>query len=492
MVPSDRTYGSGVWYFLRAPPALHETMLRSLRTDGDDLAVRPIVAAALLAVASLSAPAVSGAPSTNGFIVVLRERIGIATPATRGLAQSSLAHRHGIPVEQHFRHTLNGFVTRLTPAQHARLAADPRVDAIEPDHHEQVLDGPEWSTTPSSTTEALAAQAASTGQFVDDSLRRIKADQVLLSGQNGVDSERPDIDIAILDSGIAPLSDLNIAGGYNCTGTNRGAYSDKYGHGTEVAAVAAAKDNNEGIVGLLPGARLWAVKMITNSGWTSSSMAICALDWVAGRRDPANSARPLIEVANMSFTIRSGAKSPVDDGNCGKTSGDLLHRAICRMTERGTIGVAAAGNHGRKVGKNRPAAFRQVLTVSAIADFDGRPGGHAPFDEDCLPEERDKDDTFANFSNYGPAIDITAPGVCMTMPWIRTGGTLHQQSGTSFAAPLVAAAAGFYLTRYPKATPKQVRNALINGATGKWFKSTDPDGYRDRLLNVANLAAPAK
>lgn len=436
-------------------------------------------AAALLALLATGASSVSASEPVAGYIVVLHEGVTPASPSARGHAQAELARRHGVEIGHGFRHALNGFAARLTHRQHTRLASDPAIASIELDWQEQVLEG-----------SGSQVVASAPGRHVDDSLRRIGADVANPSGQNGLDDERPDVDIAVLDSGIAPLPDLNVAGGYNCTGSNRAAYTDVYGHGTEVAAVTAALDNDDGIVGVLPGARLWSVKMITNSGGTTASMVLCAVDWVAGRRDAADASRPLIEVANMSFTIRSGAKTPVDDGNCGRTSGDLLHRAICRMTRGGTIGVAAAGNHGRKVGTNRPAAFGDVISVSALADFDGRSGGRAPFDEACLPEARDEDDTFANFSNYGPAIDIIAPGVCMTMPWIRTGGTLHQQSGTSFASPLVAGTVGLYLTRHPNATERQVRHALDEAATLDWFTRTDPDSRRDRLLNLINLRPP--
>ena len=448
---------------------------------------------ALLAAAFVLPSTVAAATPTAPYIVVLGDPGRVradGSAAARGQAQATLARAHGIDIGQSFRAALNGFTARLTAAQRSRLAADLSVEAIEPDLYEQTLPAASAGSLPGARPLVTAAEAAPQPRFVDDSLGRIAADIATPRYSNGLDDERPDIDIAILDSGIAPLPDLNVAGGYNCTGTNRAAYGDVYGHGTEVAAVAAALDNDDGIVGVLPGARLWAVKTITNSGGLSLSMAICAVDWVAGRRDPADPTKPLIEVANMSFTIRSGARSPADDGACGAISGDPFHRAICRMTAKGTIGVAAAGNHGGNVGSNRPAAFRDVLTVSALADFDGRAGGLAPFDDECLPEERDEDDTFANFSNYGSTIDLIAPGVCMTMPWIRTGGILHQQSGTSFASPLVAGSIGIYLSRYPHATERQVRQALSEAAIGAWFTGTDPDARRDRLLNLAALPPP--
>ena len=449
-------------------------------TDRRRLGALVLVLAALIGFAG----PVAAAPAVD-YIVVLRDSDARRTPAARSHDHARLAGLVGAHVRHSFRHALNGFSTRLTPSQRARLAAHPMVSVVQPDPMERVLDAPAAAAGASGSADATVA-AGGSGQFVDDSLRRIGADVYSPQHQDGVD-EAVDVDIAIIDSGIEPLADLNVAGGYSCTSSKRDAWRDVYGHGTEVAAIAAARDNDQGIVGVAPGARLWAVKMITNRGYTSNSLAICAVDWVAGQRDPDDPARPLIEVANMSFTIRSGSGTPVDDGACGRTSGDLFHRAVCRMTNTGTIAVAAAGNHGRKVGRNRPAAFSEVIAVSALADFDGVPGGLTPFDRQCLPEETDEDDTFANFSNYGRAIDLIAPGVCMTMPWVPNGGELHQQSGTSFASPLVAGSAALFLAANTSASERDVRSALLAASTGDWFSRTDPDDQPDRLLNLATL-----
>jgi subtilisin family serine protease len=108
------------------------------------------------------------------------------------------------------------------------------------------------------------------------------------------------------------------------------------------------------------------------------------------------------------------------------------------MVAAGVVAVVSAGNDGADLAGHVPASYGEVLTVTAMDDNDGRPGGLGGAD-DCEPGTFD--DTAAYFSNYATqALDrvhtLAAPGVCLgtTFP----GGLYAGGSGTSFSAPLVA------------------------------------------------------
>ena len=101
-----------------------------------------------------------------------------------------------------------------------------------------------------------------------------------------------------------------------------------------------------------------------------------------------------------------------DDHNCGITNNDPLHQAICRVVAGGITVVAAAANDSHNAGLNIPASYNEVITVSALADTDGKPGGLGG--NRCYSwGGYDKDDTFADFSNYGGDVDLIAPGKCI-------------------------------------------------------------------------------
>lgn len=141
-----------------------------------------------------------------------------------------------------------------------------------------------------------------------------------------------------------------------------------------MAGTIAARNNGTGVVGVAPGTRLYAVKVLNSSGSGSFSQVICGIDWVT-----ANAAALKIKVVNMSL---GGSGS--NDSNCGNTNSDALHRAICAST--------AAGGTG------------------------GAPG--------CRTGE--VDDRFASFSSFAVArteIDhaIAAPGVCIRSTWLNGG-----------------------------------------------------------------------
>ena len=127
-----------------------------------------------------------------------------------------------------------------------------------------------------------------------------------------------------------------------------------------------------------------------------------------------------------------------------------------------------------------PAAYDEVITVSALADFNGLPGGGA-----AATCRTDVDDTFADFSNYGADVDIIAPGVCINSTW--KGGGYNTISGTSMASPHVAGGAALYKANNPGATPAQVRTALRSAGTTDWSNSDDPDGIKEPLLNVSTF-----
>ncbi|MDQ2964339.1 MAG: S8 family serine peptidase, partial [Chloroflexota bacterium] len=260
---------------------------------------------------------------------------------------------------------------------------------------------------------------------------------------------------------------------------DRNAWTDGHGHGTHVAGTVGAIDNDFGVVGVAPGVRLWSVRILNSEGFGYLSWYICGLDWIAAQRDPVDPSLPLIEAANMSV-----AKWGKDDRGCGIPTDDVLHQAICRLVAAGVTVAVAAGNDSGSAAARVPAAYDEVITVSALADTDGKAGGLGG--DRCLSwGSYDVDDTFADFSNFGWDVDIIAPGKCIssTMP----GGTYAYMSGTSMATPAVTGAIALYKATRPWATPAMVKAALLYLATTNWNQASDPDQYPDRLLDVSKI-----
>lgn len=388
-------------------------------------------------------------------------------------AADRLVRTLGVRPAHRYTSAVEGFAARLTPAQAALVRTDPGVRAVVPD---VPVSGEEVGRPGSEATGVRTTVL--TSQVVPSGVRRVNGDDSPIADIDGRD-ERVDVDVAILDSGIADHPDLAIAGGHDCTSPYPDAWRDRYGHGTHVAGIVGAKDDADGVVGIAPGARLWAIKVLGDNDEGSLSTFLCGLDWVVGQRDPGSPSRPLIEVVNMSL---SSLLSTRDDRACGAPTGDVIHQAICASVADGTAYAVAAGNQGYDASLRLPAAYDEVMTVSALADYDGRPGGSADQSDYCPFYSYDRDDTYADFSNSGVDVDLIAPGKCILSTY--TGKRWAWMSGTSMATPTVAGAAALYISEHPGVRPGQVRMALRHVAGFDWATSTDPDGDPDPLLDV--------
>ncbi len=401
------------------------------------LLAAPLLAGAVTALALVPTGSAGAAPGATGrYIVVLADGVAPEAAATqaRGLG-AAVTHVYG--------HALKGYSATMTAAAAKRLAADPRVASVGPDG-----------------TASISAQAVPTG------IDRVDAELSPTARINGVD-ERVNVDVAVIDTGVdLDHPDLNVytAGAKNCS-TGRSA-DDGNGHGTHVAGTVGALDNAVGAVGVAPGARIWPVRVLNNQGSGAWSDIICGIDYVT-----AHAAE--IEVANMSL-----GGTGTDDGNCGRTNNDTLHQAICRSVAAGVTYAVAAGNETDNAAAHVPAAYDEVITVSALADFNGQPGGGA-----AATCRADVDDTFADFSNYGADVDIIAPGVCINSTW--KGAGYNTISGTSMASPHVAGGAALHLATHAGTSPAAVKSALQAAGTTNWSTATDPDATHEVLLNVA-------
>ncbi len=377
------------------------------------------------------------AESADSYIVVLHDGAD-----ARAVAREHIS-RHGADVTHLYSHALNGYAARIPADRVADVKADSRVRSLSVDREVRAV-----------------AQTLPTG------IDRIDAEQSPTAKIDGTD-ERVDVDVAVIDTGIdIDHPDLNVVGGRNCS-TGR-SYDDGNGHGTHVAGTIGAKDNSTGVVGVAPGARLWAVRVLDNSGRGSWSSVVCGVDWVTANKDT-------IEVANMSL---GGSGSEPSGSGC--STGDALHDAICNSVAAGVTYAVAAGNDSADAKGFVPAAYDEVITVSALADFNGVGGGGAA--PTCRTDE---DDTLANFSNYGSDVDLIAPGVCINSTW--KGGGYNTISGTSMASPHTAGAAALYKANNPSASPATVKGALTNAGTSDWNNIDDKDNTKEPLLNVKDF-----
>lgn len=232
---------------------------------------------------------------------------------------------------------------------------------------------------------------------------------------------------------------------------------DDFGHGTHVTGViAAALNDAKGVSGVAPMVKIDPRRVLgpTGSG-TIPNVAQAIIDATnAGAR-----------IINLSLTI--------------KTSPMTLELAVKYAADHGVLVVAAAGNHAGEI--EYPAAYEQAISVGALNYWD----------------------TPTYYTNFGPEMDIAAPGGESSMPILSTwpkpdsfpsngsggyayrclnawqqyrqdgGGYYCHNYGTSFASPEVAGVAALLLTLKPDLTAAQLRSILLNTALPLPGQSTD-------------------
>jgi subtilisin family serine protease len=202
---------------------------------------------------------------------------------------------------------------------------------------------------------------------------------------------------------------------------------DDHGHGTHVAGTAVGTD-----FGVATQAILHPVRVL-KGGTGDDPEVIAGIDWVT--RHVLDNGWPA--VANMSL---GGTPSPAID------------LAICRSIAAGVVYAVAGGNDGASACGSTPARIVQALTAGATDLLDGRP----------------------EWSNYGPCVDLYAPG--KNVESAGRGGGSAVLSGTSMASPHVVGAAALCLERDPGQSPEDVARWIVEHATPDQVRNLAPGG----------------
>ncbi|WP_456474151.1 S8 family peptidase [Candidatus Pyrohabitans sp.] len=210
--------------------------------------------------------------------------------------------------------------------------------------------------------------------------------------------------------------------GINLVGKKKGRnYNDDNGHGTHVAGIVAASNNNIGVVGVAPDAQLYAVKALDKYGGGYISDIIEAIEWAV--------------LNNMSIISMSLGTSRYSQA---------LEEVCDAAYANGVLLIAAAGNSGDGNAFTDevmyPAKFDSVIAVGAI----------------------NRNDTTLYFSASGPEVELVAPGVEIYSTWPRD--TYAYASGTSMAAPFVTGMAALYWSENKTLSNSELRELLRNTA----------------------------
>jgi thermitase len=254
-----------------------------------------------------------------------------------------------------------------------------------------------------------------------------------------------DLTIAIVDSGI-DLDHPDLSGkivlGYDYINEDWGP-DDDYGHGTHVAGIAAAWTNNgQGVAGVSWGARLMALKVLDDRGSGSYADVASAVTYAADHG---------AKIINLSLG--------------GDYDSQTLHDAVIYAHHAGCVLAAATGNEGGPV-VLYPAKYAEALAVAAT----------------------DSNDQRAWFSNYGPEVDVAAPGVSIYSTYLGSGYTY--MNGTSMATPYVAGLAALIWSEVPSYTNDQVEGRIEMTAVDLGAPGWDQDYGHGRIDAHAALCTP--
>ncbi|MEV5126645.1 S8 family serine peptidase [Streptomyces decoyicus] len=240
----------------------------------------------------------------------------------------------------------------------------------------------------------------------------------------------------VIDTGIH-ISHKDFGGrasyGFNAIDKSDKAEDDN-GHGTHVAGTIGGTKH-----GVAKKAKVVAVKVLDGEGSGTTEQVVAGIDWVTkNHKGPS--------VANMSL---------------GGGVDEALDTAVKKAIDSGVTFGVAAGNESSDAGQSSPARVKEAITVASST----------------------KDDEQSDFSNFGTAVDLYAPGSDITSDWNNSDDATKTISGTSMATPHVVGAAAVYLAGHKDAKPADVEKALTAGATADKI-SNPSEGTPNKLLKV--------
>jgi subtilisin family serine protease len=318
---------------------------------------------------------------------------------------------------------LPGFAADLPVQAVEALRRNPNVAYVEPDQTVELFGG---GTEPAPPSWGL--------DRVDQRALPLSASYTWSTSGAGVS-------VYIIDTGIR-TTHQDFGGravwDFNAVKGNNNPNTDCMGHGTHVAGTVGGTT-----YGVAKGVSLHAVKVLDCTGSGRWSWVIAGIDWVT-----AHAAKPA--VANMSL-----------GGDYYQAAND----AVAGSVASGVTYAIAAGNSTTDACTFSPASEPTVLTVGATTKLDAQ----------------------ASYSNFGPCVDLYAPGSFILSDWNWSDTAAVYLSGTSMATPHVAGAAALYLETHPAASPAEVSAAILGAATQNVLTGV-PAGSPNRLLFMGDPA----
>jgi len=376
----------------------------------------------------------------DNYIVLLQD----------GASAENVAGDHGLAPRFVYKKALNGFAGFIPAAKLDAVSKDLRVKSV---HSDRIV----TAVPDAAKGKPGGGGGGGVGQVSPPNVARVKGNAL----QTGAG-----VGIAVLDTGIdLANADLRVGAAYfDAFG---GSGQDGDGHGTHVAGIAAALNNTVGVVGVAPGATVYSVRVLDNTGSGSDATIIAGLDWIVS-----NAGTYGIRVTNASL----GRKASADDS--------LMRAAVQRVVNAGVVFIAAAGNDPAiEVSSFVPAGFPESIAVSSTTAVAGSNAGYR-FYSGVIGA-----DTASYYTTDGDAVRIAAPGEekeniskagligTVGILSLKPGGGTTRMSGTSMAAPHVAGLVALLLESNPAGTV---------GDLSSWL--TQPNTDRD---GVAPLNSPA-